>query len=504
MNTKRLLSLAISLVMLLQIPAYSLGGKPGEIFEWGMGGRALGMGKAFTAAADDSSASYWNPANMPRLNSQEISMSHNILWEGTGYDSLSYVYPTALKKAFGLNLIKVGNDGFVGTDENNIPTGNFSVSDTALKLGYGQFLTRSFSVGTAFNYLNRTVGTYASSLMSVDLGATYSPNPHRSFALKAGNIFGFSNNTDDKMPLNMRFGYAQKFFNDKLTATFDYQLPDQWYSGFEVSLNSLFLRLGLNYEEMSTGIGYIFKNNYRLDYALAQNTDLGLSHRISFTLKFGPDRTREREKIIADAVRQGDQQVSKGKFTKALSIYDSVVSLEDKPVASKRSQNMKELMEQTELSDVSSKLSENDKKAADYECKAVYDYMNNMLNTALINIQQAISINSDNQTYKAIEEILKKDGAVVTEDDLSPDTKVAMKLHRAINYFQDGKYDLVIKECQEVLRIEPNNVIAHMRLGSSYYAVGIKDKAIIEWQKALELDPNNTELQQFLKQVGEK
>ncbi|MCK9582679.1 MAG: PorV/PorQ family protein [Endomicrobiales bacterium] len=504
MNIKKLLSLSMFLLIFLQLPAYSLGGKPGEIFEWGMGGRALGMGKAFTAAADDSSASYWNPANMPRLNSQEISMSHNMLWEGTGYDSLSYVYPTPFRKAFGVNLIKVGNDGFVGTDENNIPTGNFSVSDTAIKLGYGQFLSRSFSVGTAFNYLTRNVGVYSSSLMSLDLGATYFPDPRKSFALKVGNIFGFSSNTDDQLPLNLRVGYAQKFFNDKLTASFDYQFPDRWYSGFEVSLNPLFLRLGLNYEEMSTGIGYIFKNNYRLDYALAHSVDLGLSHRISFTFKFGKDITYEREKIIADAVLHGDQQVSNGKFNKALSIYESVLSFEDKPVASKRSQNMKALMEQAELNDVPSKLSESENKAADYECKAVYDYMNNMLTEALLNIQQAISINSDNQTYKAIEAILKKEGAVITDEDLSPDTKVAMKLHRAISYFQDGKYDLAAKECQEVLRLEPDNVIAHMRLGSTYYAVGIKDKAIIEWRRALELDPNNTELQQFIQQAGEK
>ncbi len=167
-------------------------------------------------------------------------------------------------------------------------------TDTGFKFGYGQALTKAFSIGTAVNYLTRAVGPYSSTLMSLDLAGTYWFSEKTAFAVKAGNIFSFADNTDDTMPLILRLGYSHKMFNDKLTMALDYEMPDQWYAGFEISLAPLFLRIGLNYEEMSTGIGYSFKD-YRIDYALAQNTELGISNRISFSVKFGSDLSEAEE-----------------------------------------------------------------------------------------------------------------------------------------------------------------------------------------------------------------
>ncbi len=109
MKTKRVFPLTMTLVLALKLSAYcAVGGQPGEIFDWGMGARSLGMGKAFTAVADDASSAYWNPANMQLLNSQEASFLHSTLWEGTNYDAISYVFPTAQRKAFGLTVVQAG------------------------------------------------------------------------------------------------------------------------------------------------------------------------------------------------------------------------------------------------------------------------------------------------------------------------------------------------------------------------------------------------------------
>jgi hypothetical protein len=42
---------------------------------YGIGPRAIGMGGAFTAIADDASAAYWNPAGLSQISSYEISIS---------------------------------------------------------------------------------------------------------------------------------------------------------------------------------------------------------------------------------------------------------------------------------------------------------------------------------------------------------------------------------------------------------------------------------------------
>src|SRR5271163_2692007 len=67
------------LFLLLAAPAIGLAQNENLIFgqpnTYGIGPRAIGMGGAFTAIADDASAAYWNPAGLSQINSYEISVS---------------------------------------------------------------------------------------------------------------------------------------------------------------------------------------------------------------------------------------------------------------------------------------------------------------------------------------------------------------------------------------------------------------------------------------------
>ena len=44
-------------------------------------------------------------------------------------------------------------------------------------------------------------------------------------------------------------------------------------------------------------------------------------------------------------------------------------------------------------------------------------------------------------------------------------------------------------ESQEVLLLDPDNVIAYKRMGSAYKEMGLMDRALECWKKALSLDP---------------
>src|ERR1700677_84875 len=79
LNNAIMLSKFFILSFLLIIPSLCFAQNSSLIFAqpntYGIGPRAIGMGGAFTAIADDASAAYWNPAGLSQISSYEISIS---------------------------------------------------------------------------------------------------------------------------------------------------------------------------------------------------------------------------------------------------------------------------------------------------------------------------------------------------------------------------------------------------------------------------------------------
>ena len=77
-------------------------------------------------------------------------------------------------------------------------------------------------------------------------------------------------------------------------------------------------------------------------------------------------------------------------------------------------------------------------------------------------------------------------------------TLIDIKLQLTLESIYDGRYLSAISECNDVLDLEPDNVLALTRLGSAYFAMNEKEKARLIWTKALQEDPNNPVLRKFL------
>lgn len=78
-------------------------------------------------------------------------------------------------------------------------------------------------------------------------------------------------------------------------------------------------------------------------------------------------------------------------------------------------------------------------------------------------------------------------------------TLVDYKLQLSLEYVYDGQFLKAINECNHVLDMDPDNVLALTRMGSAYYAMGQKQEAKGLWTRALKLDPSNDVLKQFLR-----
>ncbi len=73
-------------------------GQAGEFLRWGVGAKAMGFGRAFTAVSDDASAMYWNPAGLAAFSRIGGSMMfmHMPLQEGASFNYLGGAVPLSL------------------------------------------------------------------------------------------------------------------------------------------------------------------------------------------------------------------------------------------------------------------------------------------------------------------------------------------------------------------------------------------------------------------------
>ncbi len=120
-------------------------------------------------------------------------------------------------------------------------------------------------------------------------------------------------------------------------------------------------------------------------------------------------------------------------------------------------------------------------------------------------LRQAQSIEPSNNAVSSLLELFEDNypaEAKMTFPNMGANV-VDHKLAIALSYFYQGRFDLTVQECKEVLELEPNNKVALSRTGSGYYALGQKSKAREYWQKALNLEPQNRKLQKMLANLGQ-
>jgi hypothetical protein len=155
------------------------GTSSGAFLKIGVGARAVAMGEAFVAVANDPSAIVWNPAGLASILRQEVQFTH-AEWPGDiNYDFLVYVMPA--RRLGGSLAIQLGMLGtqMEETDEYHpFGTGTtFSYSDFVAGVAYGRRWTDKLLIGAGIKYVREDLGSQiggpVTSSTLVDLGSIY-------------------------------------------------------------------------------------------------------------------------------------------------------------------------------------------------------------------------------------------------------------------------------------------------------------------------------------------
>ena len=263
-----------------------------EFLNIGINPRALALGNAYSAVADDSSAVYWNPAGLNRIFNSEIFLTRQKWLFDTSIEFLSI----ANRFRFGVcgfSLSYFHMPEFEIFGEHGEREGNASIYDLLFISSYASKY-KGILYGINFKYIRRVIDEDHGDAFAGDFGIIYSfdllkiykspaPNFDLSFVVKnIGTKMTFISEAEN-LPLTFTTGLKYNIMSKRKQKLFfssdiNYRSnePSVFGMGIEYSLlNIFFVRGGYKHEDevaqliFGTGISYdISSFNLNFDMAL--------------------------------------------------------------------------------------------------------------------------------------------------------------------------------------------------------------------------------------------
>lgn len=307
----------------------SVGKYAGEFIAIGVGGRALGMGGAYAALANDVTAGYWNPAGLAAIDYPQITLMHDERFGNLiNYDYGAIALPMGPSASIALSIIRLGVDGIPDTrdalarvdingngrlDDGERPDPGliteFNVADWAIFLSYARKINEDFSYGANLKIIRRDFSIASATGIGFDVGVRYRAFGNlmlgANFQDLTTTLVAWSTGTNELISPTLKIGSA--YFIEALggrfapAIDFDFRFEKRKYAsnialgpvsadvhgGLEFDFRNL-VALRVGYSDIGSlnfGAG-VHLPKFDIDYTFAKfdgANQLGNSHRISLT-----------------------------------------------------------------------------------------------------------------------------------------------------------------------------------------------------------------------------
>lgn len=531
-----------------------------SILNFGASARALGMGRAYVALADDPSAVFWNPAGLEFVPRLSLSLFHAPLYEGASYDFVGFVYPTLQFGTIGIGYARLGIGDVPVVNESNIREGAATFEYSELYISYAKNLPYHITGGLSFK-IDRQSFSYqnlATGGIGLDVGFMYSVPFESNFFRNLRLGFQYQNflkpelklgAETEKLPRLLRLGLAKKLnlgVNGKITVLLDYSKSQfesaRLHMGSEYKYKEFgSLRLGMDKSNLAFGAGakYSF---VQIDYSfgnLSYQGEFPATHRFSITFNLGKSRDElvliaeekrkkrekelverareeERQRFIADHLSKGENLLKESKFFDAQAEFQAVISEDPfNKIAKARLDSVNALIQkelerrqqQAIASAVDKELAKENKRYVEFHFEKGQVYLQNKQYTdALLEFNLALE--------RSPEDPLLQEAIATTKRRLNEEVKTLVT--QARQQFNTGNYSEALRILSEALVLAPEdpqlkeeiNALAnrikvqqYVQEALQYYDLGEYQRALGRFEEALKLDPSNTTIRQYLERT---
>ena len=314
----------------------------GEFIAIGVGGRALGMGGAFVALANDVTAGYWNPAGLSSINYTELSLMHEERFGSlVNYDYGAIAFPSGPRSSIGFSLIRLGVDNIDNTSEALIDASTsdrrkiyeiynpnarvdpsrvttFNSADWAFYFTYSKRVNEEFAYGANLKLIRRDLGSNSATGIGFDVGVRLRLMDKLALGVNLQDItttlLAWDTGTKELISPTAKIGgaYFIDLFGGRIAPAVDFDVRFEnrdYASTAHVGAVSADLHAGLEYDFknlVAVRVGYNDVKQFTLgagvhlpkldvDYSFAKfdgQGQLGNTHRISLRLTLSEERFR--------------------------------------------------------------------------------------------------------------------------------------------------------------------------------------------------------------------
>lgn len=527
---------------------------------YGTGARAMGLGRAFVAVANDPTAVFWNPAGLELVPRVTLTLFHNQIFEGTIYDFLGFVYPTLNYGTVGLGLARIGTGDIPVTDINNVRLGEMNYEEDELYISYAKILPFNFYGGMTFK-IRRQLFSYIekdATGLGVDLGLMYRPQWESpvlrmlAFGLSYRNLVSPElklGSITDSEPYHLTFGLVKGIpigESNRVNVVMDYHKSKFESGAIRMGTEYVYhnlgtIRVGFDNNRLTFGAG-IHYSFMQIDYSFgSMNTDGAFppTHRFSVTFHIGKSREeliliaeekrKKREKELVERTKELERQnfivehLKKGQeYLQANRYFDAYVEFQQVVSVDPFNKTANALLDSTNnliQNDLEKRQQEAIAKAVDKELaeknrnfvklhfeKGQLYLQKNQFTDALIEFNLALE--------RAPDDPIIKEAIATAKRRLQ--SQVRKLVNQGRSQFQQGNYSEALQILSKALVLAPEdpklkdeiNTLAnrikiqqYVQQGLQLVDLGDYQKALTLFEEALKMDPSNQRLKQYIERT---